>query len=103
MDNDIIQVENGKLTADAYKAITSIEQQKKDFDKQYKDFKSRLLQVMQDNGISKVETDEVVISYIAPTEREVLDSKALQNDLPDIYDNYVHFSPVSPSVRIKFK
>ena len=62
-----------------------------------------LMQEMQDKGIMKIETDDVVISYIAESERETFDSKQFREDYPDMYDEYVKFTKVKPSVRIKTK
>lgn len=62
-----------------------------------------LMEEMQDKGIMKIETDDVVISYIAESERETFDSKKFREDYPDMYDEYVKFTTVKPSVRIKTK
>ena len=37
----------------------------------------------------------------AETERETFDSKQFKADMPELYDEYVKFSKVKPSVRIK--
>ena len=60
-----------------------------------------LLEEMQNKGIKKIETPDVVISYIDESEREVFDSKKFREDYPDMYDEYVKFSKVKASVRIK--
>ena len=58
---------------------------------------------MESKGIIKLDTDELTISYVAPTDRETLDTKALREELPDIYDTYAKISPVKSSIRIKLK
>lgn len=70
---------------------------------QEKRLNEALLAEMEAKGIVKVETDEILINYIAPTERETLDTKSLRSELPDIYDAYVRMNPVKASVRIKLK
>ena len=70
---------------------------------EYDAFKSELLKAMEQNGVVKIDTDEVLINYVASTNRETLDSKAFKDDFPDLYDNYVKISAVKPSVRIKVK
>ena len=60
-----------------------------------------LLEEMQNKGIKKIETPDVVISYIDESERETFDSKKFREDYPDMYDEYVKFSKVKASVRIK--
>lgn len=58
---------------------------------------------MEAKGILKVkdETNGMTISYIAPTSRETFDSKKFKADNPDMYDEYVKFTPVKSSIRIK--
>ena len=58
---------------------------------------------MEQNGVVKIDTDEVLINYVASSNRETFDSKAFKDDFPDLYDNYVKISAVKPSVRIKVK
>ena len=62
-----------------------------------------LLEEMKDKGIKKIETPDVVISYIDESERETLDTKRFRTENPDLYDEYVKFTPVKASVRIKAK
>ena len=65
--------------------------------------KSAILQAMENNGLLKLETDELSITYVSPTERETFDSKKFRSDNPDLYDEYVKFTPVKSSIRIKVK
>lgn len=62
-----------------------------------------LLEEMRNKGIKKIETPDVVISYIDESERETLDSKRFRTENPDLYDEYVKFTPVKASIRIKAK
>ena len=59
------------------------------------------MQAMEKNGIVKIESDDLRINYIAETTRETFDSKQFKADMPDLYAEYVKFSKVKPSVRIK--
>lgn len=67
------------------------------------ELKKAILLEMESKGVIKLDTGALVISYVAPTEREQLDAKALREELPDIYDTYVKFTPVKSSIRIKLK
>ena len=60
-----------------------------------------LLEEMKAKDIKKIETDDVIISYIDETERETLDSKKLREEYPDVYDECIKFTKVKASVRIK--
>lgn len=62
-----------------------------------------LLEEMQKKDIKKIETPDVIISYVADSEREVFDTKKFREDYPIMYDEYVRFSKVKASVRIKAK
>lgn len=62
-----------------------------------------LLAEMESKGIKKIDTPDVVISYISESDREVFDSKKFREDYPDLFDNYVKFSKTKPSVRIRAK
>ena len=58
---------------------------------------------MEKNNIIKLESDNLVISYIAPYDRESFDSKSFKEQHQDLYDEYVKLSSVSASIRIKVK
>lgn len=62
-----------------------------------------LLEEMRDNEIKRIETPDVIISYVDESEREIIDSKKFRKDHPDMYDEYVRFSKVKASLRIKAK
>ena len=99
--NDLIKIENGQLAQQTVDYIKTVETQMKSLKEQYDQFKSDLLNAMEQNGIVKFESDNLKISYIGETERETFDSKQFKNDMPDLYDEYVKFSKVKPSIRIK--
>lgn len=65
--------------------------------------KKRILAEMEEHGILKIDTDELTITYVAPTSRETFDSENFRKDNPDLYDEYVKISTVSASVRMKVK
>ena len=95
--------ENAVLMPSASAMLAEFERQVKEIEAKQKELKQRILEEMESNGILKVETDELTISYIAPTSRESFDSKAFRKDNPDLYDDYVKISQVSASVRLKVK
>lgn len=81
-----------------------------DFEKMAKEIKAKedelkkaILEEMQDKDLIKLETDQLVISFVSGTTRETLNTKSLKEELPDIYDTYVDIKPVKPSIRIKLK
>lgn len=65
--------------------------------------KEAILKEMEENQIIKLDTPELLISYVASTDRETFDSKTFKADHQDLYDEYVKMSPVKSSIRIKVK
>ena len=84
-------------------ALAEFERQAKEIKAKQDALKQRILEEMESNGILKIETDDLVISYVAPTSRESFDSKAFKKNNPDLYDEYISISPVKASVRMKLK
>lgn len=101
----MVKLENGEygLVSDAINTIVEIEKQIKDLKALQDSYKEKLLKEMEENNVLKVDTEKLLISYVAPSTRETLDSKKLKEDLPDIYDLYVKFTDVKSSLRIKVK
>lgn len=101
----MVKLENGEygLVSDAINTIVEIEKQIKDLKALQDGYKENLLKEMEENNVLKIDTEELSISYVAPSTRETLDSKKLKEDLPDIYDLYVKFTDVKSSLRIKVK
>ena len=104
MDN-LITINNDVAILDGAVAnkIAEFERQVKEIKAKEDELKKAILAEMESKGIIKLESDELTISYVAPTERETLDTKTLREELPDIYDTYVKLSPVKPSMRIKLR
>lgn len=78
------------------KAIKRIEQE-------LSDYKDRILAEMRDKRIKKFDNGEVSITYIEPTTRETIDTKALKLELPEIAEKYKKISAVKDSIKITIK
>ena len=102
---ELIKVENGEygLVQDAVNTIVAIENEMKRLKELQDNYKEELLNAMEKNNIIKLETDELAITYVAPTDRETFDSKSFKADHQDLYDEYVKMSAVKSSVRLKVK
>ena len=103
--NELIKIENGTslLDVEASNMIAEFERQMKFIKEQEDALKEAIKAEMEARGILKVEdkTNGMTITYIAPTSRETFDSKKFKADKPDLYDEYVKFTPVKSSIRIK--
>lgn len=92
---------NSILDIETSNKIAEFERQIKVIKEQEETLKETIKNEMEAKGILKVEADGITITYIAPTQRETFDTKAFKKDNPEMYDDYVKFSPVKSSIRIK--
>jgi hypothetical protein len=102
---ELIRIENGIsiLDMDVSNKIAEFERQIKLIKEAEDTLKELVKAEMEARGILKLqdETNGMTITYIAPTERETFDSKKFKAENPAMYDEYVKFTPVKSSIRIK--
>lgn len=91
---------NMVISAGAIEKIRDIEVQRKEFDKAYKKMKSMLLDGMETYGIKKADTDDLLITYVAPTERIGIDTDKLWAEYSDVAFECQKFSSVKSGVKI---
>ena len=91
------------LSPSASAMLADFEREAKAIKAKEDELKKRILEEMEKHGIIKIETDDLTISYVAPTTRETFDTKTFRADNPSLYDEYVKIGAVAPSVRIKVK
>lgn len=100
---NIVKIENGELSQESKKWLIALEKQRKLINDEYDKFKTELLKAMEENGVVKIENEDLIISYIASGEKETFDNKSFKKDHSEMYDKYVKFTPVKSSIRIKVK
>lgn len=102
---ELIKLENNVAVVDEATCIKIAEYEKmmKDLKDKEEKIKKAILDEMEEKNVVKIENDFLIISYVAPTERESFDSKKLREEQPEIYNNYIKFSEVKSSIRIKTK
>lgn len=98
-----IEQNTALLNPNVSSKLAEFERMAKEIKAKQDELKQRILAEMEMHGILKIETDELTITYVAPTSRETFDSKAFRKDNPDLYDEYVKITDVSASVRMKVK
>lgn len=91
------------LSSDTVHQIVLFEQMAKEIKEKEDELKKLILEEMEANGVVNIDTPELRITYVAPTKREVFDSKTFRKDFEDLYDEYVTITPVKSSIRIKVK
>ena len=103
--NELIIVENELPVIDfnTESELVILDKQEKNIKEAKAKIMDKLLKEMEEKNITKIDTPILTINYIAPTERETFDSKKLREDNPSLYDEYVKFSGVKSSVRLKVK
>lgn len=83
--------------------LVDLDKRKKEIEAAEGIIRNAVLCEMRDKNITKIESNEVLINYVAPTDKETFDSKKFRTEHPDMYDEYVKISPVKDSIRIKVK
>lgn len=103
MDN-IITLGNESILAEGVsKKIAEYEKALKELKEKEDLIKESIKSEMEAKGIIKIENDDLLINYVAPTDRIAFDSARFKKEHPDIYDEYLRISPVKASIRIKVK
>ena len=102
---ELIKIENdiALLDIETSAKIAEFERQAKAIKEQEDELKKAILEEMESKNIIKLETDDLMISYVSTTDRETFDSKAFREDHADLYDEYVKMTPAKSSIRIKVK
>lgn len=100
--NELITKE-GLLTLEVQNQIVEFEKQAKAVKEAQDKLKEAILKEMEEKGIIKLDSDELTITYVAPTYSEKFDSKALKADNEELYNKYIKLSKVKSSVRIRVK
>lgn len=98
-----IIIRDGFLAPEYSRTLAHFEKEIKALKDAEEKLKAEILAAMEANGCIKLETPELNITYIAPTDRETFDSKAFRAEHPEMYDDYVKMSAVKSSIRIKVK
>lgn len=103
-------VNTGEITEYKYELDVNVSQQIAEFEKAIKEMKAKedelkqaILEEMESKSIIKIDSDDLTISYVAPTDRETFDSKSFKAEHQDLYDEFVKMTPVKSSIRIKVK
>lgn len=102
-DNALISTEQSKALWLISTRIKTLEETLKAAKEEKDRIFSSLTQLMQENGVKKIDNDYFSLTYIAPGERFTIDTSKLKEERPDIADCYSKLTPVAATVRIKLK
>lgn len=101
----IVSVDETKL-AKVYQALVSIDnlkEQIKGLQSVVDDFNETLIKTMEEKGVKKFDNDQLSITYVAPFEKETIDSAKLKKEQPELVKQYLKKSITKASVRITLK
>lgn len=94
---------NGALAPDAAKMLAYFEAKVKAIKEEEDALKDAIKAAMEETGITRLDTDELMIRYIAETDVESFDKTKFRRENPEIYDEYVSMKPRAAYVTIKVK
>ena len=102
---ELIKFENNAvvLNDEVSKQIAEFERKIKEMKEKEEELKKAILAEMEEKNILKIESNDLVITYVAPSDRETFDSKLFREEYSALYDEYVKMSTVKSSIRIKVK
>lgn len=98
-----IKVEEKRFDVSSLERLALIKKQMEELEKEESELKASIMESMKTNGLDKIESDIIDITYVAPFERETFDSKKFKVDNPEMYEAYKRMSKVSESLKIKVK
>lgn len=84
-------------------AIEFHQAQAKQAEAELEKLKDFLTKTMSANGVKKWESENLVITYVAPITRKTIDGGRLKKELPEVAREYIKTSEVKETVRIKLR
>lgn len=100
---DELKLIDGNLPQAICEEIANVEREAKRISEKQKNLKARVLEIMEENDVLKIDNNILSITYVGTTTSETLDSKALREDLPEIYDTYCKITTRGAYIKIKTK
>jgi len=99
---ELVKVENREIVVaqDVVNQIVAFQKEQLKMDLIQKELKEKLKEAMENNNVTKLEFGELKVSYRNSSTRTTVDSKRLQTELPDIYEEYSKTSNVSSSISL---
>lgn len=105
MTSDLVLVENGvaRLSDEVLEELKALEVASKRIKEAQDRVKEQLLAEMEAKNVVSIKTEELSVSYIAPTQVEYFDKKKLRESNPDLYDSCITLQDRKGYVSVKIK
>lgn len=85
------------------KLIKYYDEEKKKIESKEQELKDAILKAMEENGMTQLDTDLIKITYMAESTRTSLDTKAIKEKYPEIYNDNLKETKVKSQLRITLK
>lgn len=85
------------------KVLLVLNAQEKEIKAQKEKYRSALLEAMEQHNIRSITTDNISVTYKDSYDKEVFKNKDFREQYPELYDEFVSFSTVKPSITVKVK
>ena len=85
------------------KALIRLKKQLESAEKKMDTVREKLVELFEQQGLLQWKTDNLTVTYIAPTETHSIDSSKLKRELPQVFDRYQKVSKKKATVRITVK
>lgn len=92
-----------KQWENAEQTLIAVETQYKAAQEQAKALREEMCKLMKEQGVKSFETDNLKLTFVDESERTTVDSKKLQAEFPEIYDQVKKTSKINATVRVTVK
>ena len=99
--NDVIISDAGILSFGFAENLRHLLVAERALKEQKEELSKALLDAMEEHGIIKIENELVSITYVAGSDSEYVDIKAMREELPEVVDVYTSMRPRKASLRFK--
>ena len=94
---------NNELAPLAAHRLAHFEHMVKEIKEAEEQLKEQIRAEMEKRGIAKLESDDLIINYIAPTDAETFDKKRFRKEHPELHDEYITMTRRAGYVKITLK
>ena len=85
------------------KALIRLEKQLANAKEKMENVREQLIKLFEEQNILQWKTENITVTYVAPTEMHTIDSTKLKRELPQVYDKYQKVTKKKATVRITVK
>lgn len=93
MSNELTQFEQNNI--EVFQMVKSLTERKKEIEKQEKDMKQQLQNLMEEHGVKKIDNEYVTVTYIDESETISIDWNTVKSDEPETYEDLIKDFPLT--------